>query len=98
MKEESICIFGDSIVWGAADTEKQGWVNRLAIYCSNNLDYNCFIYNLGIPGETTTGLLKRLELESSARMPTKIVIAIGTNDARIVKDTRDNRNNRRNFY
>ena len=31
----NICVFGDSIVWGAWDKEKAGWVNRLAIYCQN---------------------------------------------------------------
>lgn len=84
--EERICIFGDSIVWGAIDIEKNGWVNRLAIYCENDENNNCYIYNLGIPSETTKDLLVRIKQEAKTRNPTKIVIAIGINDTKITLD------------
>lgn len=60
--ERNICVFGDSIVWGAWDKEKAGQVNRLAIYYQNSNDEN-IVYNLGIPSETTTDLLKRIKNE-----------------------------------
>lgn len=78
--EENICVFGDSITWGAVDNEKGGWVNRLWLYVENNLLEEAYIFNLGIPGDTTEGLLKRIESECFFRNPKKIVIAIGIND------------------
>lgn len=82
--EGNICVFGDSIVWGAWDKEKAGWVNRLAIYCQNGNDEN-IVYNLGIPSETTTDLLKRIKNECESRKPNTIIISIGINDALYLK-------------
>ncbi len=42
-----ICIFGDSITWGACDYEKGGWVERLKIYFLEHTD-NIEVYNLGV--------------------------------------------------
>lgn len=83
--EGNICVFGDSIVWGAWDKEKAGWVNRLAIYCQNNNDEN-IVYNLGVPSETTTDLLKRIKNECESRKPNTIIISIGINDTLYLKD------------
>lgn len=47
-----ICIFGDSITWGASDFEKGGWANRLRNYLEHK-DKGDKIYNLGIGGDTT---------------------------------------------
>ncbi len=33
----NICIFGDSITYGAFDTEKGGWVNRLHLYLDSKM-------------------------------------------------------------
>jgi lysophospholipase L1-like esterase len=53
---ETICVFGDSITWGAYDPERGGWVNRLR----NDLEKKEIeSYNLGISGDTTADLLKR---------------------------------------
>ncbi|MBU6500990.1 MAG: hypothetical protein KGJ89_02590 [Patescibacteria group bacterium] len=74
----NICIFGDSITWGASDTEKGGWVERLKTYFGNK--YEAIIYNLGIPGDTTIDLLKRVESECKSRKPDLIIFSIGIND------------------
>lgn len=82
--EGNICIFGDSIVWGAWDKEKAGWANRLSIYYQNNNEEN-IVYNLGIPSETSTNLIKRIKNECEVREPNTIIIAIGINDALYLK-------------
>lgn len=81
----NICILGDSIVYGAWDEEKHGYVNRLreALKENNHVEN---VYGLGIPGETTAGLLKRLDIELNPRQPNTIIIAIGINDTIYIKN------------
>lgn len=80
----NICIFGDSISWGASDFEKGGYVERLKSYCLENYD-EVAIYNLGISGNTTSDLLKRFKNEATTRKPDLVIFAIGINDARYEK-------------
>ena len=82
-KPESICVFGDSIGWGAWDLEKGGWINRLWLQVSNNKDrdYGAEIYNLSISGGTTETILARFESESKIRNADAIIFQTGTNDA-----------------
>ena len=80
-KHKIICIFGDSIVWGACDSEKGGWVERLKIDLAEKSEYNTIIYNLGISGETTQELINRLNTEAKARNPDTIIFSIGINDS-----------------
>lgn len=76
----NICIFGDSIAWGAYDPEQGGWANRLRNYFeAQNKDIN--VYNLSISGDTTTDLLNRFEVEVKSREPNIVIFAIGINDA-----------------
>jgi len=78
-----ICIFGDSITWGASDTEKGGWANRLRYYFDNQeSEDDIVVYTLGVRGDTTTSLLKRVDAECEARKPDIIIFAIGINDSR----------------
>ena len=77
----NVCVFGDSIVWGAWDKELLGWCNRLSKYCMMIYEDDCTVYNLGIPSDTTTGLLKRMENECNVRNPQTIIVSIGINDA-----------------
>ena len=79
-----ICIFGDSIAWGDVDSEKGGWVERLRMYLYKR-ESNTYVYNLSIPGNTSSDLLERITVETAARTPQLIVIAIGMNDASYVK-------------
>jgi lysophospholipase L1-like esterase len=78
-----ICIFGDSIAWGASDSTRGGWVERLKVYLGEQHDSD--VYNLGVSGNTTGDLLKRLEYEARVRNPNLIVFAIGINDSQYLE-------------
>ena len=66
-----ILVFGDSITYGAWD-KKGGWVQRMREFLDekNLSDLNNYylIYNLGIDGNTTENLLKRIEFETKQRL------------------------------
>jgi len=81
MKEHSICIFGDSITWGAWDEEFGGWSNRLNIYFNTLPNGYLELYNLGMSGEDTRKMLPRVENECKFRNPDIIIFAIGINDS-----------------
>ncbi|MEL7565218.1 MAG: GDSL-type esterase/lipase family protein [Dehalobacterium sp.] len=76
-----ICIWGDSITWGARDTEKCGWANRLRLFINNKVNKVTEVYNLGICGDDTHKLMARFELECEMRQPDIIIFAIGINDS-----------------
>ncbi|MFH0755342.1 MAG: GDSL-type esterase/lipase family protein [bacterium] len=86
----NICIFGDSITWGAGDSQKGGWVERFKIYFNKKYDYDIMTYNLSINGNTTENLLVRIKNESEVRKPNIIVFAIGINDAQFIYSTNRN--------
>jgi lysophospholipase L1-like esterase len=88
MKQYRILCFGDSIVMGTWDTQG-GWVDRLKQYF--HTEYfervrKVQVYNLGIGGELSSGLAKRMQSEIEARLDPKwepvIIIGIGKNDSR----------------
>jgi acyl-CoA thioesterase-1 len=81
-----ICVFGDSITWGAGDTQHGGWVTLMRNYFEEQ-DKGVDVYNLGICNDTTAGLLERFEVETKARKPSLIIIAIGINDERLTAST-----------
>lgn len=85
----AICIFGDSITWGASDSERGGRVERLKVYFGEKYDID--VYNLGISGNATEDLLGRIENESKVREPNIIIFAVGVNDAQFVHSTNSNR-------
>ena len=87
-----ILVFGDSVVLGTWDS-LGGWVDRVKqhyheLYVGSDGDEKVQVYNLGIGGEASERLLKRLQNEIKARWddrwPTAIIIATGTNDARLL--------------
>lgn len=87
----NILVFGDSIVWGAWDDEG-GWAQRLKSFLLNsvvnsNFSNDCNVHVLGIPGDTSKGVLRRIVNESNARInpdyETVIIVAIGINDSQI---------------
>lgn len=89
MKENTILVFGASITWGANDTEHGGWVELLKNFAAKRTNYYCAVYNLGISGDTSDLLLKRLTSECEARSRygiNTIIIAIGGNDSRYLKE------------
>lgn len=88
--DKVINIFGDSITAGYCDSEMGGWVDRLKVYFENDEAAEFYeVYNLGIGGDTTDGLLKRFANENEARNPDVILIAIGINDSKYI-DSKDN--------
>jgi lysophospholipase L1-like esterase len=76
----TICIFGDSITWGEGDPVGGGW----AAHLKRNFEeekYGISVYNLGIDGDTSTGLVERFTNEAKVRQPDIIIFAIGINDS-----------------
>lgn len=86
MRTTNICIFGDSIAYGAWDVSG-GWVDRLRSFlhgrtlASSFKDYY-FVYQLGIPGNTIHDVLARFVSEVDVREPHVIICAVGMNDSR----------------
>ena len=87
-----ILIFGDSIAWGAFDSENGGWVNRLKLYMWSKDDID--VYNLGISGNKTPNLLERFESDIKSRieegLEVIIMFAIGINDSYFLHSKNDN--------
>lgn len=86
-----ILVFGDSITHGFWD-EEGGWVQRLRKYLDKKAidDHDLYfaVYNLGISGDTSEGILNRFEFETRVRLNLKddgeeiiILISIGVNDS-----------------
>lgn len=86
--KKTICIFGDSITWGAFLPTRVAWANLLRNYLET-LDKMVSVYDLGIDANTTYDLLERFEFEAKARKPNIIIFAIGINDSAYRK-TKDN--------
>lgn len=81
--EKIICVFGDSTAWGAWDTEKGGWVERLWLdLARGSVAEDYFeVYNLSISGGTSQTVLDRFESEAKIRNATSIIIQTGGNDS-----------------
>lgn len=82
-------FFGDSITYGEYDGVFGGWVDilkRYALQKYNEGNDELILFNLGIGGETTEGLLKRMPHEMAARNAADgniIFIGYGANDLAI---------------
>lgn len=83
-----ILIFGDSITQGFWDVEG-GWVARIRkSYDQKAVDTDDYdqptIFNLGVSGNSSDGVLARFENETKVRATEELafVFAIGVNDAR----------------
>ncbi len=83
-----VLCFGDSITQGFWDLEG-GWVNRLRKHFDVSRDQvgkheYVSVFNLGVDGNTTADILKRLKSEADARIrpdgDCAFVFATGTND------------------
>lgn len=87
-----VLVFGDSITYGAWDTQA-GWVERIKRTAHEQTVQSegknkVQVINLGIGGDTSTKILKRMpaEIESrySASWPFVFVITFGANDERSI--------------
>ncbi len=83
-----ILVFGDSISFGVGENPNIGWVGRLKKYFEPKGFHN-YVFNLAVPGETSTTLLKRFESEIKSRVKYLhpkdkfiVMLAIGINDSR----------------
>jgi lysophospholipase L1-like esterase len=82
-------FFGDSITYGEYDGVFGGWVDilkRYALQKYNEGSNELILYNLGIGGETTEGLVKRISHEMEARHSAEgniVFIGYGANDLAI---------------
>lgn len=83
-------FFGDSITYGEYDGVFGGWVDILKRYALQKFHEGngdeLILFNLGIGGETTEGLLKRMPIELSARNSADgnlVFISYGANDLAI---------------
>ncbi|MBU1203190.1 hypothetical protein KKH39_04090 [Patescibacteria group bacterium] len=77
---KKICIWGDSIAYGAGDMELGGWVSRLTTYLRKQ-DRDHRVYNMSISGDISGEVLDRFKAEAEVRNPDIIVFAIGINDS-----------------
>lgn len=84
-------FFGDSITYGEYDGVFGGWVDilkRYALQKYNDGGNELILFNLGIGGETSEGLVKRIQNEMTARNAEDgniVFIGYGANDL-AVKD------------
>jgi lysophospholipase L1-like esterase len=87
----AVFLFGDSITWGSWDREHGGWAQRLRAEVDRiqleRTEMWCPVYNLGIPGDTATGIAGRIASEIRARhepaQEVVIVVAVGINDSMV---------------
>lgn len=86
---QNICIFGDSVTWGPYLPYRVAWANLLRNHLEKTAVDQFRVYDLGVDMDTSKDVLKRIEVETIARKPTIIVIAIGVNDS-LFRETEDN--------
>jgi len=86
---KGILCFGDSITFGRGEIPNKSWCGRLKEFFESKAKYNG-VYNLGVPGHTSTDLLKRFDSEASGRIRINkpsdnylIIISVGTNDCKL---------------
>ncbi len=83
-----IIIFGGSTTIGKGDPKDGGWAGRLRSRIEEN-DERDTVFILGIPGETTQGMRKRVSGEMDARGISSddvCLVAVGMNDSRKRED------------
>jgi lysophospholipase L1-like esterase len=85
----NILVVGDSIPAGFYDYDKGGWVMRLRTAVMDPKK-NIQVYDRSMSGDTTEGVLKRLEINCQSVWPNIIVFQIGGNDAIYAPSTKTN--------
>ena len=79
-----ICVVGDELVAGTGDPKSLGWVGRVSARTSR-ANGQVTSFALGVPGETTAGLLARWQEETARRFgdgaePGRLVVGLGHQD------------------
>jgi len=81
MSQENICIFGDSITWGPRLPFRVAWANLLRNHLEHSTNELFRVYDLGVDMDTTKDVLKRIDVEASARKPAIMIFNVGVNDS-----------------
>lgn len=88
MGDKITLIFGDSIVYGVGDLKFGGWVNRLKVNLKDQ-----YVFNLGIPGQTSNEILSRFEIEIKNRFSKDdqfiLIFAVGIKDALLLNENKN---------
>ncbi|ROS78497.1 GDSL-type esterase/lipase family protein [Cellulomonas sp. PhB143] len=83
-RELRICIVGDELSVGVGDAKGLGWAGR--VVARSRFDRPTMTFPLAIPGETTTALSQRWEVESfrrygnEAECDNRLVVGLGRHD------------------
>lgn len=81
MLPKRIVSIGASSCEGKVDPKGGGFVGRLRRWLES-IDQHYHVYNLGVSGDTTSGMLKRFLQEAKPRKPELVIIMLGINDCR----------------
>lgn len=97
MKKQVVTlVFGDSIAYGLGDGRYGGFVNRLKKRMDKR-KYGNFVYNLGIPGQTSKDIFQRVEEEITSRYNGYdnliLIFSVGIKDAIALNAEREYINN-----
>ena len=76
-----IVAIGASSLFGRIDPEEGGFIGRLKKWHETQAAQN-IVFNLGVPGETSSDILKRFSQEVGVRRPDLILISVGLNDTK----------------
>ncbi|MBN2467739.1 MAG: arylesterase [Deltaproteobacteria bacterium] len=71
---ENIICFGDSLTYGTGATEGMDYPSQLSVMISQS------IINAGVPGDTTSTALARVEDDLLCKSPRIVLITLGGND------------------
>ena len=71
---ENLICFGDSLTFGTGASEGQDYPSRLSEMLSKP------VINAGVPGDTTSSAMKRLDQDVLSRDPGIVFITLGGND------------------
>lgn len=83
--ETDFFVFGASIVYGAKDWKNGGWVQLLKSDIEKKSNFKKWVYNLGVPGHTSSDVLNRIEREIKSRIFDElqeivVIVSVGIND------------------
>ena len=85
-KEHRIMALGDSLTYGVGDRDEEGYVGQLEKKLNNESSRDTYkIYNYGIPGQESKGVLKQLanvKISEKVNESDQLILFIGTNDLR----------------
>jgi acyl-CoA thioesterase I len=86
--DRRVCFVGDSFVAGVGDPEQRGWVGRVTARSYRD-GHPITGYNLGVRGDTSEDVRRRLPAETAARWvegcDNRLVVSFGVNDTTAVE-------------